>query len=110
MTIEEVLRQSTGYPINERIVKVICLERGLEANSEVTKEVLASEPFRLAQADVLGWVSNAPDLNENGVTISLNELERLALRRRANAIYKELDDPKHTSGIVRVYSYQGDDI
>ena len=89
MTVRESLKAVHHYPIAESAINDIADERALELNEEATLEVRLSSPFKLAKADVILWVSEAPNITEGGISISISEAARERLRQKANKIYEE---------------------
>jgi hypothetical protein len=95
-TIHESLKSINGYPVPESTFIEIATSRDLELTEDATKTVLKSNSYRLAKADVMMWLSYAPDVKQADVSYSFNEDERKALRKAANAIYGELGDDAFT--------------
>lgn len=81
MTIQESLLSLSTYPIPVVTIANICDDRGLEPAADKT----AGEALDLAKADVWVWLYDAPNLSEQGISISLTQ--RSNLLAKANAIY-----------------------
>jgi hypothetical protein len=52
----------------------------------------------------------APSISEEGVNISLSEVEKRRFKDMANIIYQELGDSAYQPNIRQVFSYEGDDV
>lgn len=103
LTIAEALRGVNAYPVPPRTLFAIAAKRGLEATEEVSPDILSGRPFRLCEADLLMWLSLAPDVSQGGQTYSLTDAQRDDMRHRAHRLYDELggDAPK------TAYGYKG---
>lgn len=105
MTTLEALKGITAYPIPLRTLSATADGRGISLTAEATQESLKSKGFRLAKADLLLWLSLAPDVSQGGQSFSFTDEQRDDLKREANAIYEELD-PAATAASVK-YGYKG---
>lgn len=101
-TVLDSLLSVSAYPVPLRTLVGAAESRGLDPSSEVTQEVMLSERYKLAKADVLMWLSLAPDVSQGGQSYSFSDDQRVQLRNRANALYgecaEETDKPKPTYG------------
>lgn len=104
MTVLESLKSISGYPVPDSTLTDIAVKRGLELTGETDATLLASAPFLLAKADVLKWISFAPNVSQGGISYSLSDSDKSELRRQANAIYSELKDGSYKPQ----YGYKGD--
>lgn len=99
MTIIESLKCISGYPIPLNTLKDFAENRELKPDGEADKEVRQSTGYRLAKADVLTWLSQAPNVSQGGMSYSFSETDRMNFRRQATTIYKECGDmPKSIFG------------
>lgn len=73
--------------------------------SEATLSVLESDDYKLARADVMLWLSTAPDVSQGGISYSLSAEQRLDLKRQSNAIYDEYEGT--SSNRRSLYGYKG---
>lgn len=106
MTVLEAIKGVNSYPVPLREITEIALRRGLTLEQEATQETVTGKAYLLAKADVLLWLSFAPDITQGGQSYSFTDEQRLQLRKRANALYSELGD--ETLGAVKpVYGYKG---
>ncbi|NLH55323.1 MAG: hypothetical protein GX467_00480 [Rikenellaceae bacterium] len=85
MKVGEAIQALTNYPIPKGTIDLVCAKRGLVSTAEVS----FNRSFNLAKADIYLWLSKAPNIREQEVTISFTEAERNALKRDANSIYDE---------------------
>ena len=101
-TISDALRGVNAYPVPPRTLDTLTLRRGLDPDGDATCDVLRSAPFRLCEADLLTWLSLAPDVSQGGQTYSLTDDQREDMRRRAKRLYEEFgedgDKPKTSYG------------
>lgn len=88
MTILEDLI-AEGVP--SEIADKICRRRGLDPSDYPEREVLNSRAYRLCEADVLKYKSEAANVSEGGVSIT--QADRNILINSANAIYSIYSEP-----------------
>jgi len=105
-TISESLRGITAYPLPNKTILGVTMRRGLVDSSEVTRAIMLSKGYRLAEADLLKWLSKAPDVSEGGVSFSFSQKERDSFTREADSIYSEYGEPT----INDTYGYIGEDL
>ncbi len=105
-TVAESLRGVNAYPVPGRTIATVMTRRGLDGEAEATAGVLTSEAYMLAYADVLIWLSKAPNVSQGGQSYSFSEDERKAFRREAGAIYADLE-PEGLMTKAR-FGYKGD--
>lgn len=79
--------------------------RGLDPEAEATEEVLGSKGYRLAKADVLMMLADAPDVTQEGITYSFTDEQRDSFRMSASIIYNESGEGERGHA---VYGYKGD--
>ena len=102
-TIEDALKGINAYPIPQRTLIEISLRRGCGLSDEMTRENLTGRSFNLAKADLLIWLSLAPNITQGGQSYSFTDEQRTKFRNQANDIYSDFgndDDgaPKTTFG------------
>lgn len=102
----DALKSVNAYPIPLRTLVETAERRGVELTDEATQERLHSKEFRLAKADLLLWLSLAPNISQGGQSFSFTDEQRKDMRREAQAIFGELD-PAANAGCV-TYGYKGD--
>ncbi len=98
------LQGLNAYPIPAYTLQDIATARGLNLENDANLEVRATSGFRLAKADVLMWLSGAPDVSQAGISYSFTDNDRLNFRRQASAIYKDCGEA--LSGAS--YGYKGE--
>lgn len=104
-TILEALKGINAYPVPPHTLNGIAEVRGLALADTATRETLESKPFKLAKADVLMWLSIAPNVSQGGQSYSFSEEQRKNLRTEANGLYTECDEDK--AAILPKFGYKG---
>lgn len=102
----DALKSVNAYPIPLRTLVEVSERRDITLMEEVSKEVEAGRNMRLAKADLLIWLSLAPNISQGGQSYSFSEDQRKRLRLDAKAIYDELE-PTNNAGCV-TFGYKGD--
>lgn len=105
VTVLDSLLSVSAYPIPLRTLVGAVESRGLNPTAEATQEVMQSDRYKLAKADVLMWLSLAPDVSQGGQSYSFSDDQRVQLRNRANALYGECED--NTDKPKPTYGYKG---
>lgn len=77
------------YPTPSLMLEGISARRGLALSEEATQERLGSGAYNLAKADLLMWLSLAPNVSQGGQSYSFSEDQRQQFRNEANALYKQ---------------------
>ncbi len=84
LTILQSLQSINAYPILvsaiESIIEARCLVGGDSPD-------YASQEYQLAKADVLMWLSQAPDITQAGISYRFSDKDRLSFRNQALTIY-----------------------
>jgi hypothetical protein len=106
-TILESLKSISGYPVPLPTFADISVKRGLALDGEAAQDVLKSASYRLAKADVMVWVSFAPNVQQEGISYDLLYSDRSQLRQQANAIYGELGDESYAPETKAKFGYKG---
>lgn len=104
-TIAEALRGVTAYPVPPRTIGAITVRRGIDPDDELTSTLLRSGRYKLCEADLLMWLSLAPDVSQGGQTYSLTDAQRDDMRRRAKQLYDEFGE--EGDGLRTSYGYKG---
>lgn len=101
-TIVETFRALNAYPIPMPTLVSIAEARGLSPydNADST-----SRDFRMAEADVYMWLSNAPDVSQGGQSYSFTDEQRKHFRQQAMVIYDEVGEAKGAKSTI--YGYKG---
>lgn len=104
MTIE-ALKSINAYPIPLRTLMETSERRDLSLTAEATQEVLQSKAYRLAEADLLLWLSIAPDISQGGQSFSFTDEQRKDFKRQAQGIYDILETSQNARRVT--YGYKG---
>lgn len=104
-TILESLKSLNAYPVPLRTLVEIAERRGLSLTSEATQADLRGKNYKLATADLLLWLSLAPNISQGGQSYSFTDEQRQQFRNRANALFDEFGE--ETSSVQPTYGYKG---
>jgi hypothetical protein len=107
MTVLESLKDISGFPVPDSTIESMAIKREINLSDTVTKTIIVSNNYRLVKADILLWVSFAPNINQEGISFDISDSDRESLRKMANAVYKELGDDAYIKENVG-YGYKGD--
>jgi hypothetical protein len=108
MTVNEALRSINAYPIPERTINEVCERRGLDPCDEAGFSVLESGEFKLAKADLLLWLSYAPNVSQGGQSYSFSDEQRKNLRNEAAGLYGDnAEDNEEGQQMHITYGYKG---
>nr|DAW70445.1 MAG TPA: hypothetical protein [Caudoviricetes sp.] len=102
----EALKSINAYPIPLRTLAETAARRNISLTADATQEGLQDKSYRLAKADLLLWLSLAPNISQGGQSFSFNEDQRQAMRREANSIYQELEPSGAV--VMPTFGYKGD--
>lgn len=100
-TLLSSLRAVNAYPVPQSFIETAAATRGLDLSAEITQDALKSKEYRLAYADLLMWLSQAPNVSQGGQSYTFDNEQRLKFSNMALAIYgdyKEDNAPKTTYG------------
>ncbi len=104
MTTLEALKGINSYPIPLRTLQEVAERRGVDLDMAATIAVIQSREYNLAYADLLMWLSFAPQVTQGGQSYSFTDEQRLQMRNRASEIYEELEEDNAPK--IR-YGYKG---
>lgn len=104
-TILESLKSVNAYPVPLRTIVEIAERRGLSLTSDATQAELRGKDYKLATADLLLWLSLAPNISQGGQSYSFTDEQRQQFRNRANALFDEFGE--ETSSVQPTYGYKG---
>ena len=65
-TVLEALKGINAYPVPLRTIQRIAEKRGIVLQDEATQEMQQSRGYNLAVADLLQWLSEAPNVSQGG--------------------------------------------
>lgn len=107
MTVQEALSSINAYPIPARTLQEVCARRGIMADADAATVGLTSAVFNLAKADLLVWLSYAPNVSQGGQSYSFSEEQRERFRQEAAALLDEygVDEQRYTR-----YGYKGSNL
>lgn len=105
MTVIEALRSINAYPIPVRTLEEVCTRRGLDAADEVGIADLSCSSFLLAKADLLLWLSYAPNVSQGGQSYSFTDEQRERFRNEAQALLDE--NGVDESAVTTKFGYKG---
>ena len=108
MTVLDAIRGISAYPVPQRTIEMIAGKRGLELETVTNEDVFASKAYNLAVADILKWLSAAPDVSQGGQSYSFTDEQRKQFRLRANGLYDKYDPTGNASERKTIYGYKGD--
>lgn len=91
-TILEALKGINSYPIPLRTLSETAERRGITLTDETSAEVLRGKAFNLCRADLLLWLSYAPDVTQGGQSFSFTNEQREAMRSLAQKIFDEFEE------------------
>lgn len=102
----DALKSVNAYPIPLRTLVETAERRNISLTDDATQEGLQRKNFRLAIADLLLWLSLAPNISQGGQSFSFTDEQRKDFKRQANDIYGVLE-PKTNAGCA-TFGYKGD--
>lgn len=102
-TILDVLHSISAYPIPQGTLHEVSLRRGVSLLDDASEETLTSKEYKLCKADLLVWLSLAPNVTQGGQSYSFTDEQRKAFRQQADTLYEECD--AEPTGVV--YGYKG---
>ena len=104
-TVLESLKGISAYPIPLRTFVETAELRGLALAESATQEVMIGKAYKLAKADLLLWLSLAPNITQGGQSFSFTDEERVQFRNQAKALYDECGEVSTAS--KPIYGYKG---
>lgn len=106
-TILESMKGLSAYPIPLRTLYEVAGTRlaNISLNDEATPEILQSKGYNLAKADLLLWLSLAPNITQGGQSFSFTDEQRSVMKSNAYSIYGKLEPTSAKVGVV--YGYKG---
>lgn len=105
-TLEDALKGINAYPIPQRTIVETALRRGCGLSDEMTKENLTGRPFNLAKADLLMWLSLAPNITQGGISYSFSDEQRTKFRNQATALYTDYGEAEQSASKT-TFGYKG---
>ena len=103
----ESLKGLNAYPVPLRTLVDTAGKRGLNLDTEATAEVLKSREYNLAKADLLLWLSFAPDISQGGQNYSFTDEQRREFRNGAYSLYDDFGASDKAGTPKPIYGYKG---
>lgn len=93
MTIQEALLSISSYPMSPEAIRLRCMERGLHPDEDLRIDLTKSKEYQLLKADVLVYLSEVPNVTQEGVSYSILDATRQQMAKEAERIYRKYGDP-----------------
>lgn len=106
LSVVEALKAISAYPIPMRAIYTVAGKRDIDLDFGMTTDVIKGKAFNLAKADLLMWLSTAPDISQGGQSFSFTDEQRRMLRNQAQAMYAEFE-PDGLAVQKPIYGYKG---
>ena len=106
-TVLEALKGVNAYPVPLRTLTTIADKRGLSLTTDATQEVQKSKEYNLAVADLLLWLSTAPDISQGGQSYSFTDEQRREFRNGAYSLYDDFGASDKAGTPRPIYGYKG---
>ncbi len=98
----------SNFPIPMLTLQAGALARGVELEVEASTELLKSREYRLLEADMKMWIVTGSNISQGDISLDMVISTREVLRSQANAVYRELGDPKYDPADRKPnYGYKG---
>lgn len=104
-TVLETLKGVSAYPVPLRTIVETAEVRGLSLEETATHDVMVGRAYKLAKADLLLWLSLAPNITQGGQSFSFTDEQRQQFRNQAKALYDECDEV--SAATKPIYGYKG---
>lgn len=92
LTIGDALRSLSAYPIPEATLQMVASGQGLDLEEPFTERTADDAAYKLAMAQLLAWLSIAPNVSQGGQSYSLSEAQRKEMADRSRLLLR-LHDP-----------------
>lgn len=99
-TIAQTLIDEIHYPLQDGFVENRLMARGLDAEGEITAEILTGNQFKGAVADCLWSLLQAPNISEADKSVSLPNPDKIL--NLANSYYRAIGEEEKTFGEATV--------
>ena len=107
MTNLESLKGINPYPIPLRTLSEVAGRRDVDLTAEATQDVYRSKGYNLCRADLLMWLSFAPNITQGGQSYSFTDEQRTDFQNLARQLYDEYTEEEDEPAIKNVYGYKG---
>ena len=83
----------SSYPMSPEVIRLRCMERGLHPDEDFRGGIATRKEYQLLKADVLVYLSEVPNVTQEGVSFSILETTRQQMAKEAERIYRKYGDP-----------------
>ena len=104
-TVLETLKGVSAYPVPLRTLVETAELWGLSLSETATQAIMVSKAYKLAKADLLLWLSLAPNITQGGQSFSFTDEQRQQFRNQAKALYDECGEV--SAATKPIYGYKG---
>lgn len=104
-TVLETLKSVSAYPVPLRTLVETAEKRGVVLTDTATQEAMVGKAYKLAKADLLLWLSLAPNIGQGGQSYSFTDEQRQQFRNQAKALYDECGEV--SAATKPLYGYKG---
>ena len=104
-TVLETLKSVSAYPVPLRTLVETAEKRGVVLTDTATQEAMIGKAYKLAKADLLLWLSLAPNMGQGGQSYSFTDEQRQQFRNQAKALYDECGEV--SAATKPLYGYKG---
>lgn len=105
-TIQQSLTSLSSYPVQQRVLNRVAVARALELGDVADTDVLASKNYQLAEADILMYLSKAPNVTEGGVQLAFSAADKTNFRNEAAYLYQLHEETVKGPA----FGFQGEDL
>jgi hypothetical protein len=109
-TTLDALKSLSNIPIPQSVFDKIEVERDINLSDIYDFTISSSAKYKLCEADVLLWLSKAPEIVEGGVTIKISDTDKAKMEKQAVLIYNQFGDTTHLIEDQIDYGDKGDEI
>ncbi len=92
MKVVDALRGIHAYPVPLHTLAAVAEHRGIALDDEVSADLLDSRAYRLAKADILLWISTAPDVSQGGQSFTLSSEQRAFIKAEGETLLRQEGD------------------
>lgn len=92
MKTSNAIKAMSSYPIPAATIENIIEEAGLDAEADFTKEMRASDQFKMAKALTYAFLSEAPNITQGGISYTFSEDERSRFQKKSSNLLAELGE------------------
>ena len=107
MTVNQALRSTTTYPLSADFLTSIAERAGLSLDAEATADVMASNAFKHAQAQIYLYLAEAPNVSQGGISFSFSEQDRVRYESKGNRLLREVGA---SSASTKRFGYKGESL